>query len=164
MSNIVQMINVQHEHEEQWWKGREALIERQKARKEGQKKLEDVLYAQFPYLSMTDSLTPCRKAVGGSTATGTSNTSPEELIRELETFDMKVYKAQIQMAREMNSKLRSLGIPFFGTRSDLVRPVGKDPSGAEGNGRPEDKAMIDEVELVKLQRKMLAILEDLCND
>jgi hypothetical protein len=43
ISHSFQMIKVQHEHEEQWWEGRKALIERQKARKEGQKKLEDVL-------------------------------------------------------------------------------------------------------------------------
>ena len=105
---------------------------------------------------------PCRKAVGGSTSIGTSNASPEELAQELETFDMKVYKAQMQMVREMTSKLRNMGVPFFGTRSDLVRPVGKEPSD-EGGGSDE-KAMIDEVDLVKLQRKMLAILEDLCKE
>lgn len=38
-----QMIKNQHEHEELWFKSREALIERQKARKDGQKKLDDVL-------------------------------------------------------------------------------------------------------------------------
>jgi len=37
------MIKSQHEHEQQWWNGRQDLIERQKARKEGQKKLDDVL-------------------------------------------------------------------------------------------------------------------------
>lgn len=37
------MIRVQNEHEAQWFKGREALIEKQKARKEGQKKLDEVL-------------------------------------------------------------------------------------------------------------------------
>jgi len=42
-AHTYQMIKVQHEHEEQWWKGREALIEKQKSRKEGQKKLDDVL-------------------------------------------------------------------------------------------------------------------------
>jgi hypothetical protein len=40
---ILQMMKVQREHEEQWWSGREMLIEKQKARKEGQKKLDDVL-------------------------------------------------------------------------------------------------------------------------
>ncbi|KAK6613720.1 hypothetical protein H4I96_00041 [Botrytis cinerea] len=108
LQEIRKMIKVQHEHEEQWWKSREALIERQAARKEGQKKLEEVL-----------------KAVGGATSSGASNTSPEELARELETFDMKVYKAQTQMVREMNGKLRNLGIPFFGTKSELVRIPGK---------------------------------------
>jgi hypothetical protein len=158
------MIKVQHEHEEQWWEGRKALIERQKARKEGQKKLEDVLYVHLQDLSPNDLLTACRKAVGGSTATGTSNTSPEELVKELETFDMKVYRAQMQMVKEMSTKLRSLGIPFFGTRIDLIRPAGKESSGTDRSVDPEEKAMIDEVDLVKLQKKMLAILEDLCND
>jgi hypothetical protein len=158
------MIKDQHEHEEQWWEGRKALIERQKARKEGQKKLDDVLYVHFLSLSIGDSLTAYRKAVGGSTAAGTSNTSPEELEKELETFDMKVYKAQTQMVKEMSTKLRGLGVPFFGTRVDLVRPTGKESSGTEGSVGLEEKGMIDEVELVKLQRKMLAILEDLCND
>lgn len=37
------MIDVSHEHERQWWAGREALIEKQKARVDGQKKLDDVL-------------------------------------------------------------------------------------------------------------------------
>jgi hypothetical protein len=39
----LQMIKVQHEHEEQWWRGREALKKTQEARKEGQKKLDEVL-------------------------------------------------------------------------------------------------------------------------
>ena len=65
----------------------------------------------------------------------------------------------MQMVREMNAKFRGLGIPFFGTRSELVRPAGKEVSGAK-----EEKGMIDEVELVKLQRRMLEILEDMCND
>ena len=97
---------------------------------------------------------------------GTSNTSPEELAKELEIFDTKIYRAQMQMVREMNAKLRSLGVPFFGTRSDLVRPVGSGGSaeGAIGSKQENEKGMIDEVELVKLQRKMIAILEDLCND
>ncbi|KAF7911631.1 hypothetical protein BELL_0511g00020 [Botrytis elliptica] len=149
LQEIRKMIKVQHEHEEQWWKSREALIERQAARKEGQKKLEEVL-----------------KAVGGATSSGASNTSPEELARELETFDMKVYKAQTQMVREMNGKLRSLGIPFFGTKGELVRIPGKnDATNRTGSTSMEgEKGMIDEDELVELQKKMLNILEDMCND
>jgi len=39
----LQLIKVQHENEENWFKGRQGLIEKQKARKEGQKKLDEVL-------------------------------------------------------------------------------------------------------------------------
>lgn len=140
------MIKVQHEHEEQWSNSRKALLERQAARKEGQKKLDDVL-----------------KAVGGSVSTGTSNTSSEELLKELETFDMKVYRAQTQMVKEMNVRLKSFGVPFFGTKTELVRMAGKEEVSGFDRTKGE-KGVIDEVELVKLQRKMLAILEDLCSD
>lgn len=98
--------------------------------------------------------------MGGAVPTGTSNTSPEELAKELETFDMKVYKAQTQMAREMSAKLRSLGVPFFGTKRELVRIAGS--SGSEAG--KDQNGMIDEAELVMLQRKMLVILEDMCSD
>lgn len=141
------MIKVQHENEEAWWKGRQALIEKQKSRKEGQKKLDEVL-----------------KLVGGAASTGTSNASPEEMAKELETFDMKVYRAQIQMVKEFTSRLRSLGVPFFGTKSDLVRIAGKEIVGNGNEGPKDEKGMIDEAELVKLQKRMLAILEDLCSD
>jgi hypothetical protein len=71
----------------------------------------------------------------------------------------------MQMVREMTTKLRSLGVPFFGTRSDLVRPIGKEGGLATGvDGSKGVEGMIDEIELVKLQRKMITILEDLCND
>lgn len=86
------------------------------------------------------------------------------MAKEIETFDMKVYKAQIQMIKEFTTKLRSLGVPFFGTKTELVKIVGRQVK-EDGNGGPKDeKGMIDEAELVKLQRRMLAILEDLCSD
>jgi len=143
LQDIRRMIKNQDEHEELWFRSREALIEKQKARKEGQKKLDDVL-----------------KLVGGSVTEGnSSNTSPEEMAKELETFDMKVYRAQTQMVKEMMAALRNLGVPFFGTRSELVRIPGKEV--AQGK---DCQGMIDEAELIKLQRRMLVILEDLCSD
>jgi hypothetical protein len=42
-THVSKMIKNQHEHELMWFKGREALIERQKKRGEGQKKLDEVL-------------------------------------------------------------------------------------------------------------------------
>lgn len=87
------------------------------------------------------------------------------MAKELETFDMKVYRAQTQMVKEMMGVLRRLGVPFFGTRSELVRIAEKQGVGRDGPGGGKDgMGMIDEVELVKLQRRMLVILEDLCTD
>jgi hypothetical protein len=43
LNDIRRMIKTQHEHEEQWFKGREELIKRQLARAEGQKKLDEVM-------------------------------------------------------------------------------------------------------------------------
>jgi hypothetical protein len=53
-----------------------------------------------------------------------------------------------------------MGVPFFGTRVELVKIAGKETPGAPKDGL----GMIEEVELVRLQRKMLVMLEDLCSD
>ena len=42
---IRKLITVQHQHERQWWEGREALINLQKGREEGRRKVDDILYA-----------------------------------------------------------------------------------------------------------------------
>ena len=103
--------------------------------------------------------------MGGSVAPGASNTDPDYLAQELDTFDIKVYRAQIQMVKEMDAKLRSLGVPFFGTKTELIRVGGEDGLDPGGFDGPKDEAgMIDEIELAKLQRRMLIILEELCSD
>jgi Protein of unknown function (DUF2458) len=75
---------------------------------------------------------------------------------------MKVYKAQLEMNRQMSSRLRECGVPFFGTKSELVRSRAQ--AGAGRMEDPKTNGMIEESELLKLQRKMLSILEDLCSD
>jgi hypothetical protein len=75
---------------------------------------------------------------------------------------MKVYKAQLEMTKQMTSKLREFGVPFFGTKSELVKAYVKGEGGIEAS--QQDKGFVDELELVELQRKMLTILEDLCTD
>ncbi|KAI6250057.1 hypothetical protein HI914_02087 [Erysiphe necator] len=142
LDEIRRLIKNQHEHEEQWWNGRNTLIDKLKAREEGQKKLDEVL-----------------RAVGGVVSMLQPDNNIKSMERELQTFDLKVYKAQIQMVREMNAKLRSLGVPFFGTRSELVRPAIKKTEIVK-----DEAGLIDEADLVKLQRRMLEMLEDLCND
>jgi hypothetical protein len=64
-----------------------------------------------------------RKAVGGKSEFQ-SNTlaGPEAAKEELKTYNMKVYRAQLQMIKQMRGKLSTLGIPFFGTKPELVRP------------------------------------------
>jgi hypothetical protein len=43
MARVKRMIRVQHEHEQQWWDGRQALLQKQEGREEGRKKLDEVL-------------------------------------------------------------------------------------------------------------------------
>ena len=43
MCRLKKLISSQHQHERQWWDGREALIKQQGEREEGRKKVEDVL-------------------------------------------------------------------------------------------------------------------------
>lgn len=50
MARVKRMIRVQHEHEQQWWDGRQALLQKQKGREEGRKKLDEVLYV---YIGLT---------------------------------------------------------------------------------------------------------------
>lgn len=73
---------------------------------------------------------------------------------------MKIYKAQVQMVTEMNSRLRNHGIPFFGTKRELIRMASA--ASVSQATKPDD--VIEEVELIELQRRMVALLEDMCND
>ena len=58
------------------------------------------------------------------------------------------------MVAEFQTRLKRLGVPFFGTREELVwSGDGEVPGGCVGK-----------VELEKLQRRMVGILEDLCAD
>ena len=44
MARMRKLIEVQRQHEQQWWEGREALIKKQHDRIEGRKMVDDVLY------------------------------------------------------------------------------------------------------------------------
>ena len=61
------------------------------------------------------------------------------------------------MVREMTVRLKGYGIPFFGTRKELIYSKGQ---GENGEGKGE--GMIGEDELVGLQRRMLGLLEEMC--
>ncbi|KAK2765231.1 hypothetical protein FQN54_008930 [Arachnomyces sp. PD_36] len=139
-ARIRRLIRTQNDHEKQWWAGREALIEKQKARAEKKKTLDAVL-----------------KSVGGNVEDVDVST-PEDDSREVGNYDMKVYKASTEMAKALDSELRHLGTPFFVIRPDLI---GSGPSDTDIAGKP---AAISREELVKLQKRMIGLLEDLCKE
>ncbi|KAF2458059.1 hypothetical protein BDY21DRAFT_264856, partial [Lineolata rhizophorae] len=89
---LPKMIAEQHRNEREWWEGREALIQKQRARQEGSKKIDDVLY------------------------------SPEANGKELATYDKKVINASQDMVRALSSELKRQGVPFFGTKPHLIAP------------------------------------------
>lgn len=95
-----------------------------------------------------------RRAVGGQVTEAPASDGAEEL----RTFDGKVYRAQCQMVGEMGGKLQRLGVPFFGTRPELIRYDG----GVDGAADEDGGRGITETELLEMQRRMLGILEDLC--
>jgi hypothetical protein len=47
-ARIQHLIKSQREHERTWWKAREALIEKQAARKEKRRRIEEVLFVYTP--------------------------------------------------------------------------------------------------------------------
>lgn len=81
-------------------------------------------------------------------------------MEEMKAFDTKVYGAQVEMVKQMAAKMATMGIPFFGTKPELVRPK-DDVAGPEDEKK---KGTVSERELQELQRKMLELLEDLAKD
>ncbi|OBT65730.1 hypothetical protein VE03_03322 [Pseudogymnoascus sp. 23342-1-I1] len=138
VGEIRKLIQTQHEHETQWCAGRRELAMKIEARKFGQKKLDEVL-----------------RAVGGQV----TETPMPDGVEELRVFDGKVYRAQCQMVGEMGGKLHRLGVPFFGTRPELIRYDGGVDGAVDEDGQGRG---ITETELLEMQRRMLGILEDLC--
>jgi hypothetical protein len=65
------------------------------------------------------------------------------------------------MVVEMGGKLQRLGVPFFGTRPELIRYDGGVDGAADDRAEGDGKG-ITESELLEMQRRMLGILEDLC--
>lgn len=77
---------------------------------------------------------------------------------ELEAYDKKVYAGLLAMAADFDRQLRSIGVPFYAIKHDLVvLEEGPEKAGAT-------KGRIDRGELRELQQKMLQTLEDLFAD
>jgi hypothetical protein len=86
-------------------------------------------------------------------------------------YDTKVYRAASQMTDALISELRGLGIPFFKIRTDLIQDspagTGTPDSGVAKIQEPDPTGVSSQItksELVKLQQRMLELLEDLCKE
>ena len=151
---IRRLIQSQHDHERQWWRGREALLKKQEGRAERKGELDRVLYVQSLILCclVLQNLLTCeydktRKSVGVPVDSNKYVLTEEELQAERKVYDEKVYMASVQMAEAMDRELRALGIPFFAIRPNLVQY--------------DDNELTREA-LAALQRRMLDLLQDLC--
>ncbi|KZF22883.1 hypothetical protein L228DRAFT_247292 [Xylona heveae TC161] len=153
---VRKMIQVQHDHEKQWFEGRKALLEKQSARAEGKKKLDAVLLS-----------------VGGIVPTSSTVSTPEDDAAEIKRYDIKVHRAATEMVKAMTTELEHLGIPFFGTKSHLIvarssadghTPTSSGPGPGQGQGQLQLQQALTATELNKLQRRMLELLEDMCKE
>jgi len=107
-------------------------------------------------------LTACRKSIGGSVSSdGHAVQTQEEKDAELHEFDIKIYRAQVQMNDAMASELKSLGVPFFGTRTECIKSR-SDEQAVET--RPKWSPLVTTEALRELQRRMICHLEDMYKD
>ncbi|KAJ5553183.1 hypothetical protein N7494_002561 [Penicillium frequentans] len=137
------LIRSQHNHERQWWKGREALLQRQGARGDKQKELDAVL-----------------RSIGAPVESKEGSTTEEDQA-ELTNYDTKIYKASVQMVDALTAELRGHQIPFFVLKKSLVRGSA---SSEELNGTSDVEPKLSKSDLIDLQRRMLQLLEDLCKE
>ncbi|KAI2732270.1 hypothetical protein CBS147332_1409 [Penicillium roqueforti] len=142
------VIRSQHHHEQQWFHAREALLKQQKGRPEKQRELDAVL-----------------RSIGAPVKEDDGSTE-KEFAAEIATYDAKVHRAAVQMADAIMAELRGLGIPFFTLRKELVQdgPTNTEGShpGSQTGSTGTSSSPISKSELVKLQQRMLELLEDLC--
>ncbi|KAL3463794.1 hypothetical protein BJX64DRAFT_111328 [Aspergillus heterothallicus] len=144
------LIQRQHDHERQWWKGREALLQKQTSRAERKKELDQVL-----------------RSVGAPVDEKEISTAEEDAA-EVQNYDGKVYKASKQMADAMTAELKALQIPFFCLKQGLIINEAADQKGGQGQGpagvTESTQGRISVDELSALQRRMLELLQDLCRE
>ncbi|KAI9796989.1 MAG: hypothetical protein M1835_002512 [Candelina submexicana] len=104
------------------------------------------------------------RSVGGKVPASTPVTSPQEDAAELARYEKKVHRAAREMVDASTKDLKTMGIPFFGTKQDLIREA-PDEEANIGLQYPDNKrraeSAISSDELLNLQRRMLETLEDL---
>lgn len=145
--SIRKLIKDQERNVRDWSSGRTRLVEEQKHKLENEK-------TQRATLALTGIL-------GDMPFLRTAERDQEELSQ----FDQKVYRACRAMVDSQSSQLKSLGVPFFGVRLDLILD---DDDGDDGV--PSEKAdasqetKVTKKQLLELQRKMLNHLMEMYGD
>ncbi|KAJ5731988.1 hypothetical protein N7493_003469 [Penicillium malachiteum] len=137
------LIRSQHSHEKQWWNGRQALLQRQQARGDKKKELDEVL-----------------RSIGAPVDSASISTAQEDKA-ELMNYDAKIYKASVKMANALMAELRGLQIPFFVLSKDLIQ---LSPLKDESEDTVKGVSKLSDSELADLQRRMLEMLQDLCKE
>ncbi|KAL4813212.1 hypothetical protein BDW67DRAFT_110166 [Aspergillus spinulosporus] len=146
------LIQRQHDHERQWWTGREALLRKQSARKEKKRELDEVL-----------------RSVGAPVDEKEVSTAEEDLA-EIRNYDVKVHRAAKQMADAMMMELKALDVPFFCINKNLIagETVSQNSEHRDSSGpsprTPDRQGRLSRDELSVLQRRMLELLQDLCKE
>ena len=142
-ARIRKIIKSQHNHERQWWAGREALVSKLNNRAEGRRKADEIL-----------------KSMGGhntSVSEATTTPSSDDHAAELHQHDLKIHKALTDMVRATDAELRALGVPFFAIRHDLVSQDSDQAKETEKDG----VRILNKKELQDSQKQVVQLLEDL---
>ncbi|KIY00593.1 uncharacterized protein Z520_03256 [Fonsecaea multimorphosa CBS 102226] len=149
-NRIKHLINEQHKHERQWWAGREAIVARQQGRSGTSQQVSAILKSLGA------------REVAATISPRTSTPSDEQKKAdqaELDAYDKKVYAGLLAMAADFDRQLRSLGVPFYAIKHELVILEDGPEKRAGAN-----KGKIDKGELRELQKRMCQTLEDLFGD
>ena len=77
---------------------------------------------------------------------------------------MKVHKASVEMVRAMVHDMKSLGVPYFGVPEYLIRDTTRDDVPGGSTAAEGREPRITRHELLVLQKKMLELLETLCQE
>ncbi|KIW32840.1 uncharacterized protein PV07_04356 [Cladophialophora immunda] len=148
-NRIKHLINEQHKHERQWWAGREAIVARQQGRSGTSQQVSAIL----------KSLGAKDVAAASPRVAAPSDEQKKADQAELDAYDKKVYAGLLAMAADFDRQLRSLGVPFYAIKHDLVI-LEDGPEKRAG----VNKGKIDKGELRELQKRMCQTLEDLFGD
>ncbi|KAK0930214.1 hypothetical protein LTR91_008035 [Friedmanniomyces endolithicus] len=139
------MIEDQKKHELRWYADRQALKHVQATHSSASAQAQSILQS----LGSTAVRAPAGKQ------------TQSEKNAELAEFDRKIYAAQTSMEAAMSGQLKGLGVPFFGTRPEMVLLAEERGSIAATS---VSGPTITESELLALRRKIVGHLEDLYRD